>query len=98
MAGSQVETTGKKIGRGLLGGLGVFLATFIIVTLCCGLAFPFIITAGGGSYAESQYFLNFVVPPIVGVLAAIVAGIVGFVHFYRGKKKKEAESDIHEMS
>ena len=85
----QEETSGNKIGRGLLGGFGVFLASFIVVTLCCGLAFPFIITIGGGSYAESQFFLNMVIPPIVGLLVAIGAGIWGFVRFYYGKKKKD---------
>ena len=85
----QEEKIGKKIGRSLLGGLGIFLLTFIVVTLCCGLAFPFIITAGGGSYAESQFALNFVIPPIIGLLVAIVASIVGFVFFYRGKKKED---------
>ena len=82
---SHKDKIGKKIARGVLGGLGISLATFIVVVFCCALTFPFIVTAGVGSDVESQFTLNLVVPPIViGLVVAFLASIVGFIFFFRG--------------
>jgi hypothetical protein len=79
-------SAGKKIGLGLLGGCGASLVAFVVITLCVAVAFPVLVLASGDSYAESQFFLNTVLPPICGGLAALAAGVMGFVVVYRRVK------------
>jgi len=40
---------GKKIGLGLLGGCGLALLAFIVVTLCGVVAFPIMVLGSGSS-------------------------------------------------
>ena len=82
----------KKIGRSLLSGCGIFLATFVIVTICCALTF-FLFGMNSGSYGDSLFMLNLILPPIVGLLVAFAAGVWGFVRSKHGKIKNENGSD-----
>ena len=79
-------SAGKKISLGLLGGCGASLVAFFVVSLCVVVAFPILVLVSGDSYAESQFFLNTILPPICGGLAALAAGVVGFVVVYRRVK------------
>jgi hypothetical protein len=80
------QNTGKKIGYGLLGGCGLAVLVFVVVTICTAVAFPFLVTMDGSYYMESAFAMNLILPPICGALVTPVAAIVGFVFLYRRTK------------
>jgi uncharacterized BrkB/YihY/UPF0761 family membrane protein len=82
----ETQKTGRKIGFGLLGGCGLALLVFIVVTICTAVAFPFWVLMSGASYMETQFTLNFMIPPICGAVVALAAAIAGFVMIYRRVK------------
>lgn len=82
----EKQNTGRKIGFGLLGGCGLAVLVFVVVTICTAVAFPFWVVLSGSSYMESQFAMNFILPPICGALVALVTAIAGFVMIFRRAK------------
>jgi hypothetical protein len=81
------KNKGKRIGLSVLAGFGFGLLAFVIFTVLGAVGFFYLWTSSGAYFMESAYFLTMIIAPTCGLLAALIAALVGGLAVYRRKSR-----------